>query len=218
MSDNKKILDYVLASHSPVIWGTINKMMAKYPHLKEHDMGDMYEDAVHAAMRAVHGHDPSKGSKLSSYMSQKISNALLQRFQPKDVASTDVNLARMTRPATSEARTMTSQAPVSREAIESAGGSVSEEGGVSGVSIVRNHAAEFAAKNPHVMAELQRKVDAHERRQASKQPIAQEATPEPPKPRPEQPKMIVRRRQVEASMQPEHLDRMKRIDGKKGPQ
>jgi DNA-directed RNA polymerase specialized sigma subunit len=220
MTDTKKILDYILASHSPVISGTINKMREKYPHLKEQDHGDLYESAVNAAMSAIHGHDPDRGAKLSTYMSQKIANSLLQRFQPKDVSAADRALASRTRSSQpSNLDSVQSTAPsVSRGEIESAGGSVSDEGGASGVSIIRNTAADFAARNPHIRAELERKTQKYEAQQAKKQPVVQEApTPQPeaPKPKPEQPKMIIRRKQVEASLQPEHLDRMKRIDGKK---
>lgn len=216
---SKKVLDYILSSHSPVIGGTIHKIREKYPHLKDQDPGDLYETAVNAAMHAIHGHDPDRGAKLSTYMSQKIANALLQRFQPKDVAATDRALASMTRPTSpSQLDQVHSTSPtMSRGEIESAGGSVSEDGGSSGVSIIRNTAADFASKNPHIRAELERKTQKYEAQQAKKQPVVEEAPPQPeaPKPKPEQPKMIVRRRQVESSLQPEHLERMKRIDGKK---
>jgi len=215
--DHKKVLDYILASHSPTIGGTIHRMREKYPHLKDQDPGDLYEAATNAAMTAIHGHDPDRGAKLSTYMSQKIANALLQRFQPRDVAATDRAMASATRPAQQrDVDSVRSTAPsASRGEIESAGGSVSEDGATSGVSIIRNTAADFAARNPHIRAELERKTKNYEAQQAKKQPVVQEAPPELPKPKPEQPKMIVRRKQVESSLQPEHLDRMKRIDGKK---
>lgn len=223
MADHKKILDYILATHQPVISGTIHKMREKYPHLKDQDHGDLYEAAVNAAMQAIHGHEPERGAKLSTYMSQKIANSLLQRFQPKDVAATDRALASRTRPAqSSNLDQVQSTAPsVSRGEIESAGGSVSEDGGASGVSIIRNTAADFARQNPHMRAELERKTQNYEAQQAKKQPATPDTPPAPveaPKPKPEQPKMIIRRKQVEASLQPEHMDRMKRIDGKKGNQ
>lgn len=214
--NSKKILDYVLASHSPVINGTIHHMREKFPHLKEHDFGDLYEAATNAAILAVKDHDPSFGTKLSTFMSQKIANSLKQKFKPKDVAATDIDLARRTKVAQPDVTRVHGLTPsTSRGAIEAAGGSVGEEGSSSGVSIIRNQAAEFAAKNPHIKSELERKVKRFEQQQAKKQPTVEETTPPPPKPAVQKPTMIVRRKQIESSLQPEHLDRMKRIDGKK---
>jgi hypothetical protein len=219
--DHKKVLDYILASHSPVIGGTIHRMKEKYAHLKDQDPGDLYEAATNAAMTAIHGHDPDRGAKLSTYMSQKIANALLQRFQPTDVAATDRAAASRSKPTAPSdlGRVQTMNSSGTRGEIESAGGSVSDDGSSSGVSIIRNTAADFAAKNPHMRSELERKTQKYEAQQAKKQPVVAEAPPPPPKPAAtEQPKMIIRRKQVESSLPPEHLDRMKRIDGKKVPE
>lgn len=222
MSDHKKILDYVLSSHAPVIGATIRKMQERYPHLKGQDYGDLYEAAANAAMRAIHGHDPDKGAKLSTYMSQKIGHSLLQRFQPTDVSSADRDSARRLRSDSGEERAQVqTTTKVGRGAIEAAGGNVSDDGGSSGVSIVRNTAADFARQNPQAMSEIQRKVDAHEKRQAAKQPSVQETPapqPEAQVEKPKSPQIIVRRKQVESSLAPEQADRMSRIDSKKGGQ
>lgn len=221
--DHKAVLDYLIASHSPMVNGTINRMKQKYPHLQNADPGDLWEAATHALMTAVANHDPAMGASLSSYAANKIGNSLLQRFQPSDVSGTDKNTARrLSSQRSSEPGTQQvgmSSGSIDRGAIESAGGSVSDEGGASGVSVIRNTAADFGRTlSPEARAELQRKVSQGLERKQAQQPKIEEAQPAPkPKPvEPTQPKIIIRRKQIESSLNPEQLDRMNRIDAHKG--
>lgn len=224
--DHKAVLDYLIASHSPMINGTIRRMQQKYEHLKNADPGDLYEAATHALMSAVAGHDPDKGASLSSYAANKIGNSLLQRFQPGDVSSADRNTARRlsgdkTQSQGAQQVGMSSGSSLDRGAIESAGGSVSEDGGSSGVSVIRNTAADFGRTlSPEARAEVQRKVTQGLDRKQAQMPQAEGAQSQTPKPEaasaPTPPKIIIRRKQIESSLNPEQLDRMSRIDAHKG--
>jgi len=207
-----------------MINGTIKRMQSKYPHLQNQDPGDMWEAATHALMSAVASHDPAMGASLSSYAANKIGKSLLQRFQPSDVSSADKNTAR--RFSSERSSTQGSQqvgmssGSIDRGAIESAGGSVSDEGGASGVSVIRNTAADFGRTlSPEARAEIQRKVAQGLERKQAQQPKIEENAPAP-KPQvaaePAKPKIIVRRKQIESSLNPEQLDRMGRIDAHKG--
>ena len=224
--DHKAVIDYLIATHSPMINGTIRRMQQKYEHLKNADMGDMWEAATHALMSAVAGHDPDKGASLSSYAANKIGNSLLQRFQPSDVSSADRNTARRfsgdrTQSQGAQQVGMSSDSSLDRGAIESAGGSVSEDGGSSGVSVIRNTAADFGRTlSPEARAEMQRKVTQGLDRKQAQAPQAEGTQPQAPKPEaapaPTQPKIIIRRKQIEASLSPDQLDRMNRVDAHKG--
>ena len=223
--DHKAVLDYIIATHFPMVNGTIKRMSQKYPHLQNQDYGDMLETATHALMSAVASHDPDKGASLSSYAANKIGNSLLQRFQPSDVSSADRNTARRlsaNRTSTQGVQQvgMSSGSTIDRGAIESAGGSVSDEGGSSGVSVIRNTAADFGRTlSPEARAELQRKVAQGLERKQAQQPKVEETAPAP-QPQataePAKPKIIIRRKQIESSLNPEQLDRMGRIDAHKG--
>ena len=218
-NDHKKVMDYLIASHSPLINSTIRRMVEKHPHLASQDKGDLWESAVNGLMSAVHGHDPAKGASLSTYAAQKMGNAMLQRFQPKDISATDRSLAARTRPEQSQDRQgvqSMSTGGLDRGAVESAGGSVGDEGGATGVSVVRNEAADFGRQNPHALPKIQAKVDKYEKQQARIQPPVVADSPPPPKMvASEAPKMVIRRKQVEASLKPEQADRMGRVDAHK---
>lgn len=222
MSDNKhrEVMDYLISAHGPLINGTIRRMKDKYPHLQGADHGDLHESAVNALMTAVAHHDPAMGASLSTYASQKMGKAMLQRFKGGDVSSADRALASKLRP-TGEGREQDIQTmggKLDRAAIESAGGSVSEDGGPSGVSVIRNEAADFARQNPHAISAIQAKVDKYDRQQAAKQP--QVAVPEVKQEveKPKSPQIIIRRKQIESNLGPEQKDRMTRVDALKGGQ
>ena len=217
--EHKKTLDYLMSAYGPLVSGTVRRMRDRYPHLQAADHGDLYEAAANGLMSAIHSHDPDKGASLSTYAAQKMGKAMLQKFQPKDISNQDLSAANRLRPQNSESKQSVqsmSTGKLDRGAIESAGGSVSEEGGASGVSVIRNEAADFARKNPHMISELQRKTGNYEKAQAAKAPAPTEA-PVPVKAPAPPPPIIIRRKQVEASLQPEQVDRMSRIDSKKGP-
>jgi hypothetical protein len=220
--NHKEILDYLIATHSPLISGTIRRMEAKFPHLQGADAGDKWEAATHALMNAVASHDPDKGASLSSYAANKIGNSLLQRFQSSDVSAADRNMARQKAGDRTESRGtqqvgVSSGSGLDRGAIESAGGSVSEDGGSSGVSIIRNTAADFGRSlSPEARADLQRKVDNRSQQKQATNPAAPIVAPVVKPTEPEKPKIVIRRKQIESSLNPEQLDRMTRIDAHKG--
>jgi len=234
--DDNTIHKYLVSNYMPLMIGVIRKMKNKglipqdMSHLSPDELFlDLYEPAVHGLMKSIHTYDPNKlslktGNKKSfiAHAWSTISGIVSDHLKNKNIASADVNLARINQAKKENASTQTigiKGQGIGREVAEHLGGTVGEEGeGVGGVSVIRNPEQEFATRlSPEAKNILQAKIDKAKAKLGEKTQTSSDQPPalpsqvkEPSSTEPQKPKLIIRR-----MAKPDQVDRMERIDAAK---